>query len=100
MIFLIPKSPPPKLEGEEFSDTFKDFVAQCLIKDPTQRPTATTLLQHPFITSAEKLPEWEEFIHEKVTFFSLFSLSFPLDHWVNLMVHLMDRYWDQIISHS
>ncbi len=33
VLFLIPKARAPVLEGE-FSDTFKDFVALCLIKDP------------------------------------------------------------------
>ncbi len=31
----IPRSEPPKLEGN-YSSSFKDFVAQCLIKDPTK----------------------------------------------------------------
>ncbi|ETV97829.1 STE/STE20/YSK protein kinase, variant 2 [Aphanomyces invadans] len=50
VLFVIPKNPPPKLEGD-FSDKFKDFVACCLIKDATARPTALELLQHPFINS-------------------------------------------------
>ena len=34
-ILKIANSPPPKLEGE-YSDSFKDFVSQCLQKDPLQ----------------------------------------------------------------
>lgn len=53
-IFLIPKNPPPRLEGVQFSDSFKDFVSVCLQKDPGARPTALDLLSHPFVAGAEK----------------------------------------------
>lgn len=52
-LFLIPKNPPPRLEGD-FSENLKDFVAKCLQKDPTARPSASELLNHPLFSSMEK----------------------------------------------
>ncbi|KAA1466516.1 Pkinase-domain-containing protein [Dentipellis sp. KUC8613] len=61
VLFLIPKAKPPVLEGA-FSLAFKDFVAQCLTKDPNARPTAKELLQHRFIKSAKKTSYLTELI--------------------------------------
>ncbi|CAL5224972.1 g7746 [Coccomyxa viridis] len=54
-LFLIPKDPPPRLEGD-FSPDFQRFVERCLQKDPMQRPSAAELQQDPFVQSAA-LPE-------------------------------------------
>lgn len=51
---MIKDEPPPILEGD-FSPEFKDFVAQCLVKDPNDRPTASQLLRHPFVKHKHKL---------------------------------------------
>lgn len=34
VLFLIPKSPPPQLQGSQWSRSFKEFVELCLNKDP------------------------------------------------------------------
>jgi len=66
VLFIIPKNAPPQLEGNTFSDVFRDFVARCLQRDPTKvippiavqsginfkRPTAKELLNHRFIREA------------------------------------------------
>eukprot|EP00954_Amorphochlora_amoebiformis_P025944 1376223-Amorphochlora_amoeboformis.AAC.1 len=63
-IFLIPKSPPPTLGKGKWSNVFKDFVAQCLVKDPKKRPTAASLLKHPFIKSAPSKTLMANFVDE------------------------------------
>ena len=49
----IPQSAPPTLpDPETWSGEFKSFIALSLTKDPTRRPSAEALLQHPFIVRA------------------------------------------------
>ena len=61
VLFLIPKNPPPVLEGN-FSSAFKEFVQLCLRKDPKERPTAKQLLQTAFIKKAGKPARLQELI--------------------------------------
>lgn len=47
---------------QEFSYNFthtigKDFILQCLERDPHKRPNALTLLGHPFLTGGQLSPE-------------------------------------------
>lgn len=68
VLFLIPKSPAPRLEGSQHSRELKDFVAACLVKDPDHRPTAEKLLQHRFIRNAGKVEGLQELILRKQMF--------------------------------
>ncbi|KAI1375183.1 Pkinase-domain-containing protein [Hypoxylon crocopeplum] len=60
----IPKTSPPKLEGN-FSKDFKDFVSQCLMKDPDHRPSAKELLKHRFVKSSGKVEALQELVERK-----------------------------------
>ena len=68
VLFTIPKNPAPRLQGDQFSKDFKDFVAQCLIKDPDRRATAKELLEHKFIRRAGKVEALRELIERKQMF--------------------------------
>ncbi|KAG2381762.1 hypothetical protein C9374_006146 [Naegleria lovaniensis] len=52
-LFIIATQPPPTLrEPEKWSNTFKDFLACALAKNPQKRASADELLAHPFIQKA------------------------------------------------
>jgi len=63
VLFLIPKNPPPSLEGN-FSQTFKGFVALCLKKVPEERQPARELLKHRLFRNAKKTNCLEELINK------------------------------------
>jgi len=54
LLNIITTGPPPQLIDDEWSISFKEFVAICLRMNPTHRPTARELLRHPFIVQAKK----------------------------------------------
>ncbi|KAI1130529.1 kinase-like domain-containing protein [Nemania abortiva] len=61
VLFLIPKNPAPRLDGN-FTKAFKDFIEACLQRDPKDRPSARDLLKHPFIRKAKKTTYLTELI--------------------------------------
>ena len=61
VLFLIPKNPPPSLQGD-YSKAFKDFVDLCLRREARERPSAKDLLRHPFIRRAKKTTYLTELI--------------------------------------
>lgn len=61
VLFLIPKNPPPSLNGN-FSRQFKQFVEMCLKRDPRERPSAKEMLEHPFIKKAKRTTYLTELI--------------------------------------
>ncbi|KAL8769395.1 MAG: hypothetical protein Q9209_004623 [Squamulea sp. 1 TL-2023] len=65
VLFLIPKAPAPRLEGNRYSRDFRDFVAACLVKDSDHRPTAKDLLQHRFIRAAGKIEALQELVQRR-----------------------------------
>lgn len=68
VLFLIPKAPAPRLEGNRYSREFRDFVACCLVKDPDRRLTAKELLRHRFIQRAGKVEALQELIERRKRF--------------------------------
>jgi serine/threonine protein kinase len=40
--------------SKKFSKPFREFIKLALIKDPTKRPAAVELLEHPFVRKADK----------------------------------------------
>lgn len=61
VLFLIPKNPPPRLDGN-FTKAFKEFIELCLQRDPKDRPSAKELLRHAFIRRAKKTTYLTELI--------------------------------------
>ncbi|KAI8594589.1 kinase-like domain-containing protein, partial [Dissophora ornata] len=52
-LHAIVDNPPPALP-EKYSEDARAFVALCLLKDATERPTYAALLEHPFLTKYQE----------------------------------------------
>eukprot|EP01114_Cavostelium_apophysatum_P002590 TRINITY_DN1229_c0_g1_i1.p1 TRINITY_DN1229_c0_g1~~TRINITY_DN1229_c0_g1_i1.p1 ORF type:complete len:972 (-),score=387.36 TRINITY_DN1229_c0_g1_i1:212-3127(-) len=53
-LMMIPmRDAPTFTHPDQWSREFRDFVAQCLVKAPEKRKSATELLQHPFISNCK-----------------------------------------------
>jgi serine/threonine protein kinase len=54
-VLQIPKNPPPRLAQQgRWSPEFHSFLSKCLVKDPSQRPPASELLQHPWFSKFDE----------------------------------------------
>ncbi|GJJ76513.1 hypothetical protein EMPS_08872 [Entomortierella parvispora] len=55
LLHYIVNQPVPSLpEDEPWSEEFRDFLGQCLIKDFMKRPTPEQIMEHPFIVESSK----------------------------------------------
>jgi len=64
-MFMISRKEPATLsDPKRWSKEFNSFVGTCLQRDPKNRPTALTLLQHPFITANKGYTALKDLITE------------------------------------
>ncbi|TGZ84879.1 kinase-like protein [Ascodesmis nigricans] len=55
VVDIIPRQPPPRLEGGTWSEALRSFVATCLTESPSERPSVEEL-QKTKLMKAAKLP--------------------------------------------
>jgi serine/threonine protein kinase len=63
---MIPKNKPPTLNAKlnKWSKTFHDFLAHCLVKNPTDRPRCMAALLHPFVADFDRTIVKKELTNE------------------------------------
>lgn len=101
VLFTIPKNPAPRLEGDQWSRDFKDFIAQCLIKDPDRRATAKELLRHRFIQRAGKVEGLRELVERKQMFDAQKehqAASHPKYYEETMHVHHVTRRYNRLLT--
>jgi serine/threonine-protein kinase 24/25/MST4 len=84
VLFTIPKADSPKLEGN-FSKELKDLVAQCLSKNPNDRPNAKDLLKHPCLVKAKPTTILMELIDRYRVFVTKHPERKPSANWKNAL---------------
>lgn len=62
------KAPPTLDEPQQFSANYNAFIAECLHRDPTKRPSAANLRQHPLITGAGSRTLLEVYLENRYRF--------------------------------
>jgi len=60
-MFYIGTTQDPPAFPEDISEEAKDFLQRCFVRDPSQRPDATTLLTHPFVLNTVPISSEEHF---------------------------------------
>jgi len=66
-LYHIAQNDSPSLSGGDWSDEFRNFVDACLEKSPKERPSATELLEHPFVRKTRRSDVILELIHRTKT---------------------------------
>ena len=54
---LDPNKPAPPIQGDNWSEEFKEFVSLCLDKNRNTRSKISDVLAHPFLAGAENLKD-------------------------------------------
>ena len=97
VLFQIPKQSAPRLEGGNWSKDFRDFVAQCLTKDPDRRNSAKEMLRHKFIKHAGKTEGLQELIVRKQEYDAAKGAEKSMKYYAetlrNLSVPVQDDDW-------
>jgi serine/threonine protein kinase len=82
VLIQIPQAPAPKLKDrDKWSENFHDFIAKCLTKDPSQRPTAEELLKVRIKTTFETKNLFSTFEYK---YFLVISYIFILLSFLNV----------------
>lgn len=56
VVDMIPRLPPPRLEGGNWSNNLREFVALCLNEVPDERATVEELLRSKFVKGSKGIP--------------------------------------------